>query len=174
MGKSPQYYLSWDDLHALHDSGRWDIESHTHAGHVEVAASGAAGDVGAFLLTREWLPLEQRLETIDEWSARVTTDLDQSISRLIDEGFPAPRLFAHPFAAVSIPTNDPTTPALLAAIVGERFVASVANAPNATVLTPDEVGAGHLTRISVRSATTARELFDRLVSASSPPTEAAS
>lgn len=65
---------SWNDLHALHDSGRWDLEAHTHAGHVQVPTSAAAGDVGAFLLTREWLPLEERVETIDEWTTGVSTD----------------------------------------------------------------------------------------------------
>lgn len=79
---------------------------------------------------------------------------DLSISRLIDEGFPTPHLFAHPFAAVSVPTNDPSTPALLAGIVDERFVASVANSPDATVLTPEDIAAGHLPRVAVRSATT--------------------
>ncbi len=174
VGMSPNYYLSWNDLHALHDSGRWDIQAHTHAGHVRVPASAAAGDVGAFLLTRKWLPPEERVETIDEWTTRVSADLDLSISRLIDEGFPTPQLFAHPFAAVSVPTNDPSTPKLLAGIVDERFVASVANTPDATVLTPGDIAAGHLPRVAVRSATTAHELFDRLASASAPLSEAAS
>ena len=174
VGKSPRYYMSWNDLRTLHDSGRWEMQAHTHAGHVQVPASAADGDVGAFLLTREWLPLEQRVETIDEWTTRVTADLDLSISRLIDEGFPVPQLFAHPFAAVSAPTNDSTTPNLLAGIVDERFVASVANAHDATVVTPDDIAAGHLPRVAVRSATTAHELFDRLVSASTPLLEAAS
>lgn len=160
------YYLSWRDLRALRDSGRWDVEAHTHAGHVRVAASATPGDVGAFLLTRKWLPLEQRLETIDEWTTRVTTDLDLSITRLTDEGFRPPQLFAHPFAAVSVPTNDPSTPALLAGIVAERFVASVANTPDATALTPEDIAAGHLPRVAVRSATTAHELFGRLAAAS--------
>ncbi|MGH3803748.1 MAG: polysaccharide deacetylase family protein, partial [Pseudonocardiaceae bacterium] len=27
------YYLTWDELIALRETGRWDIESHTHQGH---------------------------------------------------------------------------------------------------------------------------------------------
>ena len=65
--------------------------------------------MGPFLLTREWLDPENRLETIDEWRSRVTADLDRSIDALVDH-FSRPLFFAHPFAAVTEPTNDAAIP----------------------------------------------------------------
>ena len=36
VGTHAPYYMTWDEIAELHDSGRWDIEAHTHLGHVQV------------------------------------------------------------------------------------------------------------------------------------------
>jgi hypothetical protein len=121
-----------------------------------------AGEIGPFLLTRQWLDLENRLETLDEWRSRVTDDLDSSIETLVDRGFDRPLFFAHPFAAVTKPTNDPAVPAELAALVAGRFEASVANDPAASPVGADQLRSRHLLRVAVRGDTSTDVLFERL------------
>ena len=168
IGTNQPYYLTWAEMRRMRDSGRWEFGGHTDAGHRRVASSPRAGDVGPFLLTRQWLDLENRLETIDEWRSRVTADLDRSIDALVDHGFSRPLFFAHPFAAVTRPTNDPALPGELANLVGARFEASVANDPAATPVSAEQVADRHLLRVAVRGDTSTDDLFERLRTISRP------
>ncbi|MEE9416175.1 MAG: polysaccharide deacetylase family protein, partial [Acidimicrobiales bacterium] len=42
VGTARPYYLSWEELDLMAESGRWDIESHTHLGHdrIDISAQG--------------------------------------------------------------------------------------------------------------------------------------
>jgi peptidoglycan/xylan/chitin deacetylase (PgdA/CDA1 family) len=164
VGTRQPYYLTWNEMRAMRDNGRWDFAAHTHDGHAAVPVD-ASGTTGPFLLNRQWLADQQRQETLDEWRNRVTTDLDRCVEVLVDEGFDRPQLFAHPFAAVSRGANDPAIPIELDRIVEARFVASVANNPAAGMVGPSQVAERHVLRIAVRSGTTTDALFERLQAA---------
>lgn len=171
VGTRQPYYVTWSELRRMRDSGRWDFGGHTDDGHRYVAGGPAEQDSGPFLLTREWLADDGRLETLDEWRGRVAADLDANVARLAEEGFEAPLLFAHPYAAVISPTNDPAIPMELDRLVEERFAASVANNQQyAGTVGPTQIAERHLLRIAVRGITTTDDLFQRLrdVSDSAP------
>lgn len=171
VGTRQPYYLTWSELEAMRDNGRWDFGAHTDAGHLRLADDADGDTALPFLLTRAWLPEAGRQETLDEWRVRVATDLDANIDAFVDHGFDRPLMFAHPFAAVTEPTDDPAIPIELDRLIEARFAASVANDPAVTTVGPNQIAARHLLRVAVRAATTTDELFQRLrdISAQSPP-----
>lgn len=170
VGTRQPYYLTWAELEAMADNGRWDFGAHTHNGHLRIAEDEGGESLLPFLLVRAWLSEAGRRETLDEWRQRVATDLDANIAAFVEHGFDAPLIFAHPFAAVTEPTNDPAIPIELDRMVEARFAASVANDPAVTAVGPNQAAARHLLRVAVRAETTTDELFQRLrdLSAQSP------
>jgi peptidoglycan/xylan/chitin deacetylase (PgdA/CDA1 family) len=136
VSRHQPYYLSWPEVEAMQASGRWSFGSHTDLGHGYVVAD-AQGDEGPFLTNREWLPKLGRLETIDEYRARVSSDLDRSITMLERHGLPRPVTFAYPFSAVES-TNDPILGPTVEKIIAQRFPAPVDNRTEGTLIEPGE------------------------------------
>ncbi|OGY64850.1 MAG: hypothetical protein A3A04_01925 [Candidatus Harrisonbacteria bacterium RIFCSPLOWO2_01_FULL_40_28] len=68
------YYLSREELRRMEESGRWEIESHTKNGHSEYDIS-PYGEKGHFFSNKLYIPNEDRLETEEEFTARVEDDL---------------------------------------------------------------------------------------------------
>jgi peptidoglycan/xylan/chitin deacetylase (PgdA/CDA1 family) len=161
VGERQPYYLTWAELREMNESGRWDLEAHTDAGHVHVRANASGSESGPFLLTRAWLDDQARKETVDEWRARVENDLDTCIQEFEDHGLPHPMFFAHPFAAVD-DSSDPSLPPLLDQMIDDRFVASVANEFHATTVGQGQIVNRHILRAAVRGDTSTRDLFERL------------
>lgn len=161
VGERQPYYLTWGELREMRESGRWDIEAHTHAGHYHVNANESGSETGPFLLTREWLDNEGRAESVEEWRNRVGADLDKCVDVLMSHGFAHPLFFAHPFAAVDDAT-DPSLPPLLDELIEDRFVASVANDFHATTVGEGQIVNRHILRVAVRGDTSTRDLFERL------------
>ena len=159
VGQHGSYYLSVKQLRALRDSGRWDLEAHTDNGHRQVVAS-ASGTLGPFLTSREWLPSEDRSETLSEYRARVVADLDRCIAKLRALGV-EPRLFAFPFSAATTSTNDPRVIPILQRLVAARFAVSLVDSPQHRFIAPD-TGSADLPRFLVTSSTTTGALFDDL------------
>lgn len=161
VGKHQPYYTTWDELTRLHDTGRWDIEAHTHIGHGRIQVD-ADGRTNPFLVNLAWLPGRHRLETVEEWDHRVTRDLLESKQEIEEHGFPTPIFFAYPFSAVTFPTNDARIPALLQARTREIFPMSVVNAENAGLVTRRDIANRLLPRVEVFHSTTVDGLFDRV------------
>jgi biofilm PGA synthesis lipoprotein PgaB len=124
------YYLDWAEVAAMQASGRFEFGGHTRDGHGLIPAGG--GREGPFLTEREWLSGEGRLETIDEYRARVAGDLDGSLADFAAHGLPRPDAFAYPFSAYRIPTNDPAVPGLLNSILVARFLVRFDNTSSAS------------------------------------------
>jgi hypothetical protein len=150
------YYLDWPEVEAMLGTGRWSFGSHTADGH-GLVPSDNSGDIGPFLTNRAWLPEEQRLETLGEYRARVTEDIERSMTDIESHGLPEPRLFAFPFSATVEPTNDPVIGPMLARILGERFTALLDNTKIATLIRPRQQGP--LPRLEVFRDTTAETLL---------------
>lgn len=152
------YYLSWPEVEAMHESGRWSFGSHTHLGHGFVV-SDAQGTEGPFLTNREWLPRQHRLETLAEYRARVADDLDRSIAMIEAHGLPRPQTFAYPFSAVES-TNDPDLSPIVEGIIANRFPAPVDNRTEDTLIEPGMPAP--LSRVEVFHGTRTEALLEEL------------
>lgn len=116
------YYLTWPEVHALRDTGRWEIAAHSHLGH-RFVRTDAAGTEQPFLINRAWLG--DGLEPRAAFRDRIRRDLRSSLRELEERGFPRPRLFAYPYAASAEPTNDPRAAAFTGSEIARLFDAAV-------------------------------------------------
>lgn len=113
------FYLTWEELHGMRDSGRWDIQPHAHAGHHELAIS-AQGDHAPFYSARRYTT-SGGMETLAQWEARVSEDLFTARQRFLDHGI-EPQSFAVPYGDYGQRvTNDPSIPQLLSGLLTRQF-----------------------------------------------------
>lgn len=75
------FNTDWASLARLSASGRWDFQGHGHLAHDPIAIDGD-GALAEFLVNRQWLADEERLETHDEFVARVEADYATCFARL--------------------------------------------------------------------------------------------
>lgn len=167
IGQHAPYYLTKRQLQSLRDSGRWDFEAHSDNGHRAILTS-PGGKRGPFLTNREWLPAEDRYETLAEFESRVASDLDRCIARLRELGVD-PKMFAYPFSAADMPTNDPRVVAILHRLVQARFPISLVDSPQHRYVSRSISRGGELPRFLVTATTTARSLFDDLAASEPLP-----
>jgi hypothetical protein len=99
VGTRQPYYMTWEEITDLHRSGRWDLQAHTHLGHVMVPVDASGAVTAPFLANRMWLPDQARLETHPEYADRVYGDLLECKRQFGMHGFPEPAFFAYPFSA---------------------------------------------------------------------------
>jgi peptidoglycan/xylan/chitin deacetylase (PgdA/CDA1 family) len=93
--ENDSFFLSWDELRQMHDSGRWDIEAHANNGHDTIQID-AAGNMGNYYSNEMWLPAQNRVETLDEYKARVYQDLQAAKSEL-EENIPGSQVLSMAF-----------------------------------------------------------------------------
>ena len=74
VGTHVPYYMTWQELTALQASGRWNLEAHTHLGHVKIPTDSHGGE-GPFLTNLQYLVDQRRSETNEEYHARIVHDL---------------------------------------------------------------------------------------------------
>ncbi len=108
------FHADWHRISTLAATGRWDIESHGHLAHDPIVVD-AAGDLGEFLVNRQWLEDEGRLETREEFEERLDSDYTAS-RRKIEENLPGRRVagYAFPFSEIGqgYGGNEPDAPAI--------------------------------------------------------------
>ena len=75
------YYLSPNELQRMIKTGRWEIGSHSYDGH-RPYPTNAAGKTGIFFADKLWRENDGRLETSEEFVARVQKDLSRAKSML--------------------------------------------------------------------------------------------
>jgi len=107
IGGGTHYYLSSGEIETMLKSGRWEIGSHGQDSH-EFAAINQEGVQGAKLANRIWLEEEGRLETTEEFAARVRNDLDTSKQNLESEFNREISTFAFPFGEFGQLSRDYT------------------------------------------------------------------
>jgi peptidoglycan/xylan/chitin deacetylase (PgdA/CDA1 family) len=149
------FYLRWDELRAMRDSGRWDLQLHAGAMHKMIRVD-AKGTQGAAYANREYR--NGRLESFAAYQRRVTDDVGQAMKRMREELGPVRNdMFAYPFGADgSWQANDKRIPAFLDRALHARFSEVFANGrPKHPPRTAQRI----LTRYEVQSPTTAESLY---------------
>lgn len=67
-----KFYLGWDELKHLRDSGRWEIEAHGRKSHDKIIAN-SNGNIGRYLTSRMYIP-GKGLESLEDFKKRVEQD----------------------------------------------------------------------------------------------------
>jgi biofilm PGA synthesis lipoprotein PgaB len=152
------YYLRWDELRSMRDSGRWDLQLHAGAMHKMVRID-AKDTPGAAYANRQYAG--GRLESFAAYKRRVTTDLDLGLRRMRAELGPVRAdAFAYPFSADgSWQTNDKRIPAFLDRALHARFSAVF---DDGHPVQPPRTAQRTLERKEVNTDTTAEALYDWL------------
>jgi peptidoglycan/xylan/chitin deacetylase (PgdA/CDA1 family) len=153
-------YLYWDRLQRMVDSGIWEIGSHGHRGHDEVVVS-ATGERAPFFLRRMWLDTAGRVETIDEFAARLDEDYRRGKATIDGHVRGAQVLaYAPPLANPGLITTDPEIHDKARELVQSRFLLTFSDdrfGVNGPLATPYG-----LRRLRVSPQWTGAELVERL------------
>lgn len=110
-------YLTWKELNALQQSGRWEVQLQSGTGHHQIQYGPAPEDVGPFYAYRG------SEERIDGWRERVFSDItwgEEQLSARVP-GY-RPLAFAPPYGNYGqAGTNDPRIPRELLARLMDSF-----------------------------------------------------
>jgi peptidoglycan/xylan/chitin deacetylase (PgdA/CDA1 family) len=155
--QSSPFYLNWDELRRMAQSGRWDVQEHAGVGHVNVRYD-KAGHKGPAYSHRRYLD-NGGIESFADYKQRVAGDVlwaKQTLSERIP-GF-TPWAFAVPFGDYGQnSTNDPRIAPFLDRFLGRQFRAVFLTWP------PDYSTAGddhsRLPRIELHQDTGAMRLY---------------
>lgn len=100
-------FLYWDRLQRMVNSGRWDVAIQGHRAMDHVAVAGDAM-TAPFINQRVWLNPARRIETGEEYVARVTGDL-RTAKRLVEQNLPgyAVRAYSYPYDSIALRSSDP-------------------------------------------------------------------
>ena len=135
VGKHGAFNATWDTMRAMYATGRWDLQCHSYVGHVSVPID-AGGRPGAYLANRMWLPDQNRLETNEEFNARIEDDYQRCASELA-AGIPGLAIagYAYPFGEVGqrVFSNEPEAVALNKTLAKRYFKAAFVQDPAAEV-----------------------------------------
>lgn len=122
----PSWALQWDELQAMQDSGRWEIQEHAGAGHTHIKINGA-GTEGEFYAYRRYLPAtaetSAHLESFQAYQERVTSDVAWGGAQLRSHlsGY-QPLAFAVPYSNYGDrATNDERIPAFFLQMLHRTF-----------------------------------------------------
>lgn len=90
------FHLNQEELGELTKTGRWEIATHANSGHrsIQVASNG---ETGKYYGNLEYRSDQNRLETLEEFSKRVSADLDSAKESVSSYGSSA-KYFAFPFS----------------------------------------------------------------------------
>lgn len=154
-GRKHPSYLTWKELHAMSDSGRWDVQPQAHEGHIRLALD-ARGNTGPFYAARRFTRSEGR-ESFAEYEQRVTSDVFTAKEEVEEQGFAA-HAFAVPYGDYGQRSaNDPRIAPFMREFLGRQFEAvfiqDERNAPGYTG------PSGEAERYQVHSETTTDRLY---------------
>ncbi|MFI6876624.1 polysaccharide deacetylase family protein [Streptomyces sp. NPDC050400] len=118
------YYLSWQEIDRMDNSGRWDFQNHTHDLHTR-SRTGPDGATGSLLINRRYLASTGQLESQARYEQRVREDLDTSLKEFRKHGLATPRLFAYPFSENARPGDHAS--AYVHDLLNRLFVAALSD-----------------------------------------------
>lgn len=94
------HYLTWEQVRTMASEGTFEVASHTYDSHHPVAVD-ARGAAGPALTSRRFLWAAGRLETEEEYRARVTADLRRSREVIAAALGTAPTVITYPYGTVN-------------------------------------------------------------------------
>jgi len=100
-------YTSWDQLRAYQKTGRWEFQLQGDLGRTRIPVD-AEGRSGLYLINRQWLPSEGRVETLEEWTERIDADHDSGKQKMQKKLATTPVAFAYPegdFGQLGLPSS---------------------------------------------------------------------
>lgn len=162
VGTNQPYYMTWDEITDLHRTGRWDLEAHTHLGHVQVASDDHGGKA-PYLTTAEWIPDQRRMETPAEYRNRVTNDLAECKRQLVAHGFPVPIFFAYPFSAHEDDPNS-TDNWLQQTVLSMYRAAMLDDSTDITTTSSNDVLRGEIQRMDITADLTPERFVTKMIS----------
>jgi len=164
------FSTDWATLKRLGATGRWDFQAHGHLAHDPIPVD-ADGGIAEFLVNRQWLTDEGRLETHDEFAVRVEGDYEICRKRL-QENLPGLTVvgYAFPFSEMGQlhGGNDPDALAVNQHAFGTRYrYGFVQESTGYNTIVPGEQRLPRmLFRIDVRRDWDAKRLMAHLASQS--------
>lgn len=94
--KESNFYLSEGELKNMIKSGRWEVQTHTDAGH-DFIKIDSSGKEGHFYSNKMWRSDDNRLETDEEYKKRISDDLELAKNKIKDKLGVDSTSFAFPF-----------------------------------------------------------------------------
>lgn len=94
-------YLTWDQLREMTAEGVFEVESHTYDSHHDVAIDGL-GTAAPAVTHRRFLWDQARLETEDEYRARILADLQRSRAEIAAQVGRAPVAITYPYGTSNL------------------------------------------------------------------------
>jgi peptidoglycan/xylan/chitin deacetylase (PgdA/CDA1 family)/Tfp pilus assembly protein PilF len=163
------FNADWATLKRLAGTGRWDFQAHGHLAHDPIAVDGEGG-LAEFLVNRAWLPEQERMETHEEFAARVERDYDICRARLL-ENLPGQAVvgYAFPFSEMGQlhGGNDAKALAVNESAFGKRYrYGFLQDSSGYNTLTPGRRGPVILRRLNVPRDWDAERLMAHLASES--------
>lgn len=150
------YYLTWDEITLMQQSGRWEFGSHSHDLHTKDAPGpDRLGSALAHPVWADGVP-----QSLDAHRSRVEHDLDRSLAAFAEHGLPIPTTFAYPFSDVG---TDSEAGEATRQAVAERFSLAFVNTNRDTQpLQVTEDTSQIIDRAEIFAGHQHREVFDRL------------
>lgn len=126
IGKVSSFHLNENELLEMHKTGRWDIGSHGKLDHDLYKTAQNSEQTAHFLSNLLWLEEQNRIETVDEFKKRITSDLSDSkdeIEKLTGKNVIS---FAYPFGdfgqdSENFPESEGITPKIVSSIYPISF-----------------------------------------------------
>jgi len=161
------FNADWATLRRLAATGRWDFQAHGHLAHDPIPIDEEGG-MAEFLVNRQWLVEEGRLETHDEFVARVEGDYEICLNRMT-ENLPGQAVVAYAFPFSEMGQlhggNDPQALAVNERAFGSRYrYGFVQDSIGYNTLAPGSKGPLLLRRLGVRREWDASRLLAHLES----------
>jgi hypothetical protein len=154
------YYMTWHNVHDMYDEGRWDIEAHSHLGHVQVPDDDHGG-TGPFFTAAQWLPELRRVETPAEQQARWYHDLQECQDQFAQQGMPLPRFFAYPFSAHE-DDPDAADDILQDMVLSLYRGAMLDDSESTNMTTPEDLARGMLNRMDTMADVTPARFVQKM------------
>ena len=142
QGDSSTYYLDKSELQNMVATKRWDLEAHTYDGH-DLMQITKSGQEGYFYSNRLWLASKNRLETEQEYEARVVNDLQTAKKELQDNLHIKVNAFAYPFGDYGQETqNNPSAINFVPTQVNKLYAVAFAQEGTSNDTTQNYFGTG--------------------------------
>lgn len=173
VSKNPPYYLTWQQIRRMEQSGRWSFASHSALSHTQVKVRG--GSTGSAIANR--LVTDEGRETLNEMRRRVRADFDQVAEDFDREGVQLVPLFAWPFSQTAVggsSRREHSAADIAGAKVAlqeanRRYVATFTNVESPVPATDGDFEDSPIERLEIRVSHTLQEFVDRVMSTQELP-----